>query len=103
MTSRRWLLGPVPDLLLGCGLGYAALLVALAMAGSAEPLVAAQVAVLFTSVPHYGATVLRAYQTGAAHRRFAIALTLPMLAVYALATHQAAVASALVTLYLTWS
>ena len=64
--TSRWLYGPVPDLLLGCGLWYAVAFCAFVFAGtgireggaaSLLPFI-----VLFFSTPHYGATLLRVYE-----------------------------------------
>ena len=69
---RPWLVGPLADLLFGCGLGYLLLVITLAifrpaMAGLQPWL---PLLVLVTGVPHYGATLLRAYGTAEARQRY---------------------------------
>lgn len=107
-APRPWLFGPWPDLLLGCGIGYGLLVVALAAIGvpmgSLEgwlPLV-----VLVTGIPHYGATLLRVYGTESARRRYFLhAFPLGFLVWGAFAGALAAprLGTWLITLYLTWS
>ncbi|MDI1477634.1 hypothetical protein [Polyangium sp. y55x31] len=107
-APRPWLLGPWPDLLLGCGLGYGLVVVALAAIGAPMgslegwlPLV-----VLVTGIPHYGATLLRVYGTESARRRyFLYAFPLGFLVWGAFAGALAAprLGTWLITLYLTWS
>ncbi|MDI1450387.1 tetratricopeptide repeat protein [Polyangium sp. 6x1] len=107
-APRPWLLGPWPDLLLGCGIGYGLLVLALAATGAPMgsiegflPLV-----VLVTGIPHYGATLLRVYGTSAARRRyFFYAFPLGFLVWAAFAGSFAAprLGTWLITLYLTWS
>ena len=74
-TTGRWLFGPVPDLLLGCGLGYVLLLAAFLAAGVERSSVAALGVVplisILTGTPHYGATLLRVYETRAERRKYA--------------------------------
>ena len=61
--SERWYYGPLPDLLLGGGLFYVALFVAMSFFGAElqkiAPITLLPLVVLFTGVPHYGATLLR--------------------------------------------
>ena len=63
--GRGWLFGPVPDLLLGCGIGYALLFVVMTFAGTefraAIPFGLAPLVALAAGTPHYGATLLRVY------------------------------------------
>lgn len=70
-----WLLGPVPDLLLGCGIGYAVLAITLfflqlrfgiqmEQIGPWLPLI-----ILVTGIPHYGATLLRIGATAEERQR----------------------------------
>ncbi len=107
-AHRPWLLGPAPDLLLGCGIGYALLVLALATIGAPMgslegwlPLV-----VLVTGVPHYGATLLRVYGTESARRRYfryAFPLGFLVWAAFAASLGVPRLGTWLITLYLTWS
>ena len=109
-SSAPWLFGPVPDLLLGCGLLYVALFVAFLFAGpqirNAQAHYIFPALILLFSGPHYGATLLRVYEQRAERQRYAI------FSVYATAVvviafigslYNAVLASWLATLYLTWS
>ena len=64
--ARGWLFGPLPDLLLGCGVLYALSVVLFAFSGSAaraaQPDWVFPALVLLVSLPHYGATLLRVYE-----------------------------------------
>jgi Flp pilus assembly protein TadD len=107
-ADRPWLLGPAPDLLLGCGLGYALLVAALAALGVRMDVVSGWLpfVVLCTGIPHYGATLLRVYATAEARQRyarFAFGLGLVVWAAFALSLGRPRLGTALVTLYLTWS
>lgn len=109
-TSPRWLFGPAPDLLLGCGLGYVGLFALFVAAGSrvleATPLWVVPLAILLFSMPHYGATLVRVYEHREDRRAYAIFsvyATLAIAGIFAAGLFQAGVASALLTLYLTWS
>jgi tetratricopeptide (TPR) repeat protein len=62
--------------------------------------------VLLVSLPHYGATLLRVYEEKAdrqRYRRHAVYSSLLLLALFVAGLHAPLVASALVTIYLTWS
>ncbi len=65
-ARKPWLFGPVPDLLWGSGLAYhfvfVMLLVAATQVRTLFPPWALLLAVVFLSMPHYGATILRAYE-----------------------------------------
>ena len=65
-VSTAWLRGPSSDLLLGCGLGYAGIFALLALVGaqveSVLPVSVIPLVLLFLSIPHYGATLLRVYE-----------------------------------------
>ncbi len=108
--SGRWLFGPVPDLLLGCGGLYALIFAASAIAG---PLIRGQQAhfifpllVLLISYPHYGATLLRVYEQREERRGyalFAVHLTGVILALFIAALYLPFVAILMVTVFLTWS
>jgi hypothetical protein len=108
--SSRWLFGPVPDLLLGCGALYAVLFTASMTAGAeirgAQPYFLFPLLVLLLSTPHYGATLLRVYEERADRRGyilFSFWATLLVLGVFVAAIHIPALAIGMVTLYFTWS
>jgi hypothetical protein len=100
--------GPTPDLLLGCGVGYALLVGGLALLPAApETLLRWGVLATFvTGMPHYGATLLRVYEFPADRRRYAFFAVWASLAVwlaFAAGIHVPVIGSVLMTLYLTWS
>ena len=108
--SGRWLFGPAPDLLLGCGLGYILLFAAFLLAGTDRHAIAALGIVplisILTGTPHYGATLLRVYEKREerrAHAVFAIWITAVIWGLFYLGLYSAMLGSLLVTLYLTWS
>ena len=108
--SGRWLFGPVPDLLLGCGGLYALIFAVSAIAG---PVIRGQQAhfifpllVLLVSYPHYGATLLRVYEQREERRGyalFAVYLTGVILALFIASLYLPVVGVLLVTVFLTWS
>lgn len=110
-TAREgWLFGPLPDLMLGCGGLYLCVLVALTLGGAplraAEALWLGPLLVLLLGAPHYGATLLRVYE----HRKdrrtyafFSLWVTLAILAFFGVSLYSAWAATAMVTLYLSWS
>ena len=105
---KTWLLGPLPDLLFGCGLLYVVIVALIAAVGVPREAVAGWVpfAVLCTGVPHYGATLLRVYGTADARRRYArygLYFGVVVAAVFALSLATPAVGRWFITLYLTWS
>lgn len=109
-ATRRWLFGPWSDLLLGCGGAYGVAFAAQSVAPGAMreifPLWLFPFVTLVLGTPHYGATLLRAYGTQEARRRYAalgIWLTAAMLAAYAVGVRNVWVGSAIVTLYVAWS
>ena len=107
----RWLYGRWLDLLVGCGLGYLVLVPVLLgyefFSGVHVWPVAAVVAFgMLINAPHYGATVLRVYGNRgdrAKYRFFALHATLALALVFAGASRSVWLASALITIYLTWS
>jgi tetratricopeptide (TPR) repeat protein len=108
--AQPWLFGPLPDLLIGCGLLYAIALPAFFVYGSGIRALQSEalmpVLVLLVSLPHYGATLLRVYERKEdrrLYRRFAIHASLALFAVFVVALHAPLVAALLTTLYLTWS
>ena len=107
-AHRRWLFGPAPDLLFGCGLGYALLIGALAVAPiSRSSLVAfGALATFLIGMPHYGATLLRVYERREDRRKYAFFSVYVSLAVwlfFAAGLYDLTVGSLLVTIYFTWS
>jgi hypothetical protein len=109
-AANRWLWGPVPDLLLGCGLGYMAIFVALACAGpgirAVLPLAMLPIVSVFAGTPHYGATLLRVYEQQSERRAYAFFTvygTAVVWALYVAGLYHAALGSFLLSLYLTWS
>jgi hypothetical protein len=109
-SSRRWLYGPGRDLLLGCGLGYALLLIALCAFGpevrTRMPAGLIPFLTLLVGAPHYGATLLRVYERREDRRAyaiFAVWITLVLAAVFAASTRWIALGSILFTVYITWS
>ena len=109
-SSPRWLFGPAPDLLLGCGLWYVALFAVLVAAGptirAGQPDFLAPLLVLLISTPHYGATLVRVYSERSERRAyslFTVWLTAALLALFVVGVLHPAVGTILFTLYLTWS
>jgi hypothetical protein len=110
VSDRRWLLGPWPDLVLGCGVGYAVVFAAMALLGGAwreaVPEGLALIGIGLVASAHYGATALRAYERAEDRRAwifFTLWTTLALGAcfVWGLASHGAG--SWFLTVYLTWS
>jgi hypothetical protein len=108
--SSRWLFGPLPDLLLGCGLGYAALFLALCAVGAdvrtALPAGLFPLISVLVGAPHYGATLLRVYarsEDRRAYALFAVWITAVLAAAFVVATRSAWLGSLLLTVYLSWS
>lgn len=107
-ARRPWLLGPAPDLLLGCGLGYAALVLGLAALGTRMTTVSGwlPLAILVTGIPHYGATLVRVYGRAEARRRYATyAFHLGALVwgTFVASLYSPRLGALFITLYLTWS
>jgi cytochrome c-type biogenesis protein CcmH/NrfG len=106
-----WLYGRWLDLIVGCGLGYLALVPVLlgyeyVFGVHAWPLAAVVAFGMLINAPHYGATVLRVYGNRgdrAKYRFFALHVTLALAIVFAGASRSVWLASALITIYLTWS
>ena len=108
--GNRWLFGPVPDVLLGCGVAYMALFAALVFAGpsvrAALPLGLLPLVSVFFGTPHYGATLLRVYEQRNERRAYAfftVWISLVLAALYVGALYSALLGSVLLSLYLTWS
>ena len=109
-SGNRWLFGPAPDLLLGCGGAYALLVGVLLFAGaevrSWQPAILLPMMALVVGTPHYGATLLRVYEHRADRRRyvlFSLWATLLVAAFFVGGIYSAAIGMVLVTLYLSWS
>lgn len=107
-VTRPWLFGPAIDLLFGCGIGYVllALIVAVTLPGMDRVYGWLPFVILFTGLPHYGATLERVYSTSAARKRYgvyALAFGLLVWGSFVAALVSGRGASQLVTLYLTWS
>ena len=109
-AGSRWLYGPVRDLILGCGIGYALIFVLQSLAGPAMrnvvPLEMSSLVTLVISVPHYGATLLRVYESRRNRRAyvfFALWCTLLVSACFVWGLYAPLVGSWMITVYLTWS
>jgi hypothetical protein len=109
-SPRRWLFGPLPDLLLGCGLAYALVFVTMSFAGPslrwAVPFGLSPIVALLAGTPHYGATLLRVYERRAdrrAYSLFAVWATLAVAVAFVAGLWNVALGSWIVTIYLTWS
>jgi len=106
--ARPWLLGPIADLLFGCGLGYALVVAALIGLGIAMDAMRGWLpfVVLVTGVPHYGATLLRVVGSPEARRRHArplIHLGVLVWALFVVSLFLPRLGAIFITLYLTWS
>ena len=108
--AAPWLFGPWPDLLLGCGGLYAALLALFLAAGpelrALQPALVFPLVVLLTGTPHYGATLVRVYEQRRDRRAyvfFSLWATLAVVAVFVASLWLPFLAMVFVTLYLTWS
>ncbi len=105
-----WLSGPASDLLWGAGLAYV-LVFLLLMAGggfvmSVAPLWLMMFLLVLVSVPHYGATLLRAYERKEDRKLyglFSIYTTGALLLLFVWGIRDVLVGSVLFTVYLTWS
>ena len=108
--TQRWLWGPSTDLLLGCGLAYAAVFVAMLAFGSGMqqwiPLGLLPLGSLLLGTPHYGATILRAYERREDRQRywvFTVYATILIFAVFLGGLYIPLLGSITYTVYLTWS
>ena len=109
-APSRWLFGPTPDLLLGCGLGYILAFAVLCVYGTQVRDATAAGLIPFLTLligaPHYGATLLRVYarrQDRRAYALFAVWVTALLGLAFAAATRSVWIGSLLLTVYLTWS
>ncbi len=109
-AAKRWLYGPVPDLLIGCGLWYVLALAVLAGPGDAirrgGAMTLLPFAVLLFSTPHYGATLLRVYESHRDRRHyavFAVWASLALAALFVAGVYSPVLGSWILTVYITWS
>ena len=108
-SNTRWLFGPAPDLLLGCGLLYVLAIAALTAFGTEStprPSHLLPFLVLMLSLPHYGGTLLRVYERRADRRGywfFSVYATLLVFLGFIAGLYNSVVGSWMLTLYLTWS
>jgi tetratricopeptide (TPR) repeat protein len=109
-VAPRWLFGPGPDLLLGCGGAFLLFFLLMAFAGpqvrALAPIGLLPLLTLVTSTPHYGATLLRVYERAAdrrAYQVFSVWATLLIFGTFVGGVYDAWVGSILLTVYLTWS
>jgi len=109
--SPNWLEGPLPDLLLGAGglyllsipIFWLALHDAVASDWSFTPV---WILAILIASPHYGATLVRAYEQREERRRytlFTIWGTLLVAGLFVLGVYQPAIGALFVTLYFSWS
>lgn len=108
--TGRWLYGPLPDLLFGCGLLYGVAFLVFGFAGpsirATIPAFVVPLGVLAFCVPHYGATILRVYEQRNDRRSYAVFSlwsTLAVAAAFAWSVYDARVGCWFLTLYLLWS
>lgn len=109
-ATKRWLWGPATDLLLGCGLAYAAVFLAMLFVGREMqvwiPLGLLPLGSLLIATPHYGATILRAYERREDRQRywvFTVYASAFIFAVFLGGLWVPLIGSITYTLYLTWS
>ncbi len=106
--SPPWLFGPALDLLLGCGVGYLLLAAGLGLLPVAANALT-QWGVLATFVvgmAHYGATLVRVYETSEDRRKYAfftVWASLAVWSVFVVGIYAPLVGSLLLTVYLNWS
>ena len=68
-----WLFGAGSDLVLGCGLGSMAVMLAQVAVGPSLPrLIPGALLILLFALPHYGATLIRAYEDPADRSRYRV-------------------------------
>lgn len=109
-SNHRWIHGPVSDLLIGCGglyaIGFFALFVTYGDAVGRSLALLLPLGVLWVSLPHYGATLVRVYESREQIRRysvFTIWATALLAAWFAVGTWNTVLGSIMITLYLSWS
>lgn len=110
-SGSPWLFGPAADLLLGYGLGYLLtvpllLLLVAQQTLSVWPQWLAVGFALFVSYPHYGATILRAYEKREERRKyflFTVHASIALAILLVVGTRSPFVGSLLFTIYASWS
>jgi hypothetical protein len=108
--SGGWLFGTSADLLWGAGLAYVLLFAGFMVSGarmmSVLPAWFMMFLVIFLSVPHYGATLLRAYEREEdrrLYRRYTVHTTVALVLFFLWGLRDSRIGSLLFTLYITWS
>lgn len=109
-SSNRWLFGPASDLVLGCGLGYAWVFMALAVLDirfvEAVPAGFLPLVLLLSATPHYGATLLRVYEQRESRRAYAlfsVGATAVLAASFVVSLEYLTLGSLLLTIYFNWN
>jgi len=109
-SDHRWIHGPIPDLLIGCGGLYAIAYVALLLSYDEQVVYGLgyilPLGILFVSLPHYGGTLVRVYESREQiqrYRFFTVYATAALAAWFAVGTWDALLGSLMITLYLSWS
>lgn len=107
-VQRPWLFGPGIDLIFGCGIGYVILSVILAVLRPPMDRIHGWLpfVILFTGLPHYGATLERVFSTPETRQRYgryALIFSVIVGSVFLFSVMSGRGGSQLVTLYLTWS
>lgn len=110
-NSGGWLFGRFTDLMIGCGLGYILSLPILFLIGRATGatvwpgfLMIAMVNLI--NSPHYGATIVRAYEDREDRQKyfvFTVYITIALALLSVSAAHSVWLASIVTTVYFTWS
>lgn len=106
-----WLFGPRIDLLLGCGLAYLLTAPFLLLLGdwtgtTQWPALLVTAMAVAVNSPHYGATLVRVYETRDDRRTyvvFTVWLTLALAVLLGFAAHSVWLGSVLITAYVLWS
>jgi tetratricopeptide (TPR) repeat protein len=108
--ASPWLFGPLPDLFLGCGLGYVLVFLIFSIGGAplrlAQPEFFLPLMAVLASGPHYGATLLRVYERREdrrAYALFSVWATLLVIGLFALSIYDGVIASLFYTVFITWS
>ena len=107
-SDQRWIFGPIPDLLIGCGLGYALLIAVIPLLpfDVTTFAIVGMYGSLVIGAPHYGATLLRVYRHREDRRKYAffsVYLSAIVWLWFAFGLYDIRLGSAMITLYLTWS
>jgi tetratricopeptide (TPR) repeat protein len=109
-AAPGWLRGPTSDLLFGAGLCYVPFFVWFAVAGSSVrewiPYALLPIPALLTATPHYGATLLRVYESPSDRRRYAVfsvGITVLVWLLFVAGVYHATLGSWILTVYFTWS